>query len=94
MGGAVAAPIEIPFDDLAARPRKALGVNVGMRRKPGRWWLGESRRMDRSQSGIASFRRPALLPKRAQFASTERMVFPALSRSPKRWAPTLCSHLP
>jgi DMSO/TMAO reductase YedYZ molybdopterin-dependent catalytic subunit len=34
VGGAVAAPIEIPFDDLAARPRKALGVTLECAENP------------------------------------------------------------
>jgi DMSO/TMAO reductase YedYZ molybdopterin-dependent catalytic subunit len=34
VGGAVATPIEIPFDDLAARPRKALGVTLECAENP------------------------------------------------------------
>ena len=34
VGGAVAAPLEIPFDDLAARPRKALGVTLECAENP------------------------------------------------------------
>jgi DMSO/TMAO reductase YedYZ molybdopterin-dependent catalytic subunit len=34
VGGAVAAPVEIPFDDLAARPRKALEVTLECAENP------------------------------------------------------------
>jgi len=34
VGGAVATPLEIPFDDLASRPRKALGVTLECAENP------------------------------------------------------------